>query len=81
MNEFEKLMKREGMENIFKKPKEVYIVRHWLPGEPNGTTILEFDTKKEYDEWYEDVGKAIEEAEGGKIKWEFGSSELGEVEE
>ncbi len=75
MEKFEKLMKREGLGKLIEGAREVYIARFVDPyGDP--IVIEEFDTKKEYDEWYENVGKGIEEAEGAKIKMDFGPSEL-----
>jgi hypothetical protein len=76
MNEFEKLMKREGMERLTERPKEVYIARFRLYGEEDVTLVEEFDTKEDRDIWYESFGKMLEEEEGGKIEFDNGPSEL-----
>lgn len=63
------------MDKLIEKPKEVFIARFFSEDEPS-KVIVEFDTKEEIDDWYEAQGKWLEEEEGGRIKIDFGQSEL-----
>ncbi len=75
MNDFEKLMQREGMGKLVEKPKDVFIVRLRLYDQEDSVFTEEFDNKEDRDIWYESFGKMLEEEEGGKIEFEFGPSE------
>ncbi len=80
-------MRGRGMGDILKKVEDlkskevrmVYTAFHFMPGEEKGTVIEEFDTKEAYDAWYESTGKSIEIEEGGRIRAEFGPSEIERV--
>ncbi len=65
MEEFERLMKREGMGEMIRPLKYVAQIRYPNPENP---TILEtFRTPKARDEWYRTVGKGLEFADVGVV--------------
>lgn len=73
MNEFEKLMKREGMEKMLESPKGVYIARFRLYDEKDPILIEKFETKEEMDFWYQTFGRWLEQEEGGSVEFDEGS--------
>lgn len=83
MDNFEDLMKKNSLgdvlkksENLDSKEKIVYKAVHYPPGEEVGTVIEEFDSKEEYEAWYDSGGMAVEHENGGRIKMETGPSEI-----
>lgn len=63
-------MKRQGLENILEKPKEIFTAKFRLYGEDEVVLTEEFETAEEKDQWYEAFGKWLEIEEGGVV--EFG---------
>ena len=78
---FNKLMESQGLEELTKKPKEVWVARFRELGSTDSTIIEEFSSKEEFEAWYDAVGRGTEEGYDGKIEVKFGPSELGQVEE
>lgn len=77
MEEFEKIMKREGMGEMMRPLKYIAQIRYPNPENP---TILEiFRTAKARDEWHRTVGKGVEFADVGvKVEFVEGPAEDGE---
>lgn|GEM_PF-3196285 len=73
---FEALMKSQNIgSEVLGDKRGVWIARYInVRGEE--IVLNEFASKKEYDEWYDRVGRAIDQKHEGKIRMDFGPSEL-----
>ncbi len=73
---FEDLMRSQKVSpEILGNPNGVWIARY-IDQYGEEIVLRELASKKEYDEWYDRIGRDIEKNHGGKVKMEFGPSEL-----
>ncbi|GEM_PF-2168516 len=66
--EFNKLMKKEGMEKHTRPLKYKYIVQVPYPDPSHPTILAEFDTKEARKKWCENEGRGFEIADVGKLQ-------------
>ena len=76
--QFEKILKKEGLEDLIK----VYKVNFIEKDKTVTGTIAEFNTAEERSRWFEKEGKKIIESEKrGCLVYDEGSPEVGKIEE
>lgn len=76
MEEFEKIMKREGMGELLRPMK--YVAQIPFPNPEHPTILGTFRSKAERDKWYQEQGVAFEFAAENKIEFTEGPLEDGE---
>lgn len=76
MEEFEKIMKREGMAEMMKPLK--FIAQIPFPDPEHPTVLGTFKSKAERDKWYQEQGIAFEYAAERKIEFSEAPLEDGE---
>lgn len=71
---FEQLMKKNGLENIAGKEGHKFIVRGRDEENEDFKFLAEFDTIEEARDWYDSVGQLVVE-EGGELRLNYEMSE------
>ena len=64
---FESLMEKEGMEE--RLPKLSIPAARYYPLSGGPFKMKEFKSKTERDKWYQEIGKGIEQEDGGRVEF------------